>query len=141
MFDRYRIRRAFRLGKCAIYIPFLNPQIPHRGRNLQQTQLRNIAGGKAQGVDRAAGVEVGCVTEVLRLQIILRVNAAAGKKHICHAVLEGCSVFYLDIQIIQFFQKAVLTAIHKLIQIVGKVIVHGIARRRNEGVGKGSFVL
>jgi len=123
------ICRTFRLCKCAIFLSFLNPQAPHRSGNFPQAQLRNIAGGKAEGVGCTAGVEAGYIAEVLGLQIILRVNAAAGEKHICHAVLEGCVVFHIHIEIVQFLQKAALAGIHQIAEVVGHIVQGDIFRR------------
>ncbi|MDF1494570.1 hypothetical protein [Caproiciproducens sp. CPB-2] len=115
-------------------------QTDYGSRNLPQAGFRNIARRRAEGIDGTTGIEVGDISEILKIKVFFRVDSAAGKKHICHAVLQGGSVFHLDIQLVQFFQKAVLPAIHEFIQIVGKVVVHGVVRRRNEGVGKGGFV-
>ncbi|MDR2043320.1 MAG: hypothetical protein LBQ15_02940 [Clostridium sp.] len=88
--------------KCAILILLLPLQIDNGSRNLTQAGFRNIACRRTEGVDGVAGVKVGYIAEILKVKIFVRVQSAAGEKHIRHAVLQGGLVFHFNIEAVKF---------------------------------------
>ena len=93
--------------KCAILF-FRLALYGHDGAgDLREAHLRDVPGGHTQRIEGLRRVEVHNTPEVIVREVIGRVNAAAHKQHIRHAVLQSVPILYLDIQIIQLLQKAV----------------------------------
>ena len=97
-----------RICKCAILtgsarwqsaLRFL--QVLNGHDDLPQAVFRNVAGRHAEGVHGLPCVEICDMPEVVSAKIRGGVDAAAREKHIRHAVLQGGTVFHLDIKLVQ----------------------------------------
>lgn len=89
-------------GKCAIF-SFGQPlQIQHRPGDLPKAHLRDVAGGRAEGVQGLRGVEIQNPAKIIVIKIFARITAAAGQQHKGHAVLQGGSERHFHIQLVQF---------------------------------------
>ena len=126
--------------KCAILF-FRLALYGHDGAgDLREAHLRDVPGGHTQRIEGLRRVEVHNTPEVIVREVIGRVNAAAHKQHIRHAVLQGISILYLNIQIVQFLQKAVFLIVMQFLKVVLHIVLHGVFRRRDQRRGKGVFV-
>ena len=95
-------------------------QIADGAGNLRKPDFCNIPGGHADGVDRFRGIKIQKEYKILAPQIFVCVQAAPRKEDISHAGLQRVPVGNLDVQVVQFFQKAALAGN----QQVGKVVRH-----------------
>ena len=120
------------IRKCAILF-FRLALYGHDGaRDLRETHLRDVPGGHAQRIEGLRRVEVHNAPEVIVREIIGRVNAAAHKEHICHAVLQSVPIPHLKIQIVQLLQKAVFLIVMQLLEVVLHIVLHGVFCRRDQ---------
>ncbi|MDD4509300.1 MAG: hypothetical protein PHY23_00030 [Oscillospiraceae bacterium] len=74
----------------------------NRAGNFRKSHLRNIAGGRAEGIERFRRVEVQNIPEVLVGKVFPGVDAAPCQQHIRHAVLKRLFVENFGIKIVQF---------------------------------------
>lgn len=105
-----------------------------RSADLPQAHLRDVAGGDAKGIDGGRRVEFVNMGEFVSGEIIVRPQAQPCHQHIGHADLQRIPVERLQIEVIQFFQQAVLAAVAEILQVVCDVICHGIVAGRAHGV-------
>ncbi|MFR7972133.1 MAG: hypothetical protein ACLU8C_07165 [Lacrimispora saccharolytica] len=130
---RYSIL-VFLLGfNCAIFFLGLSLQGKDRAGNGGKAHLGDVPGGYAQSVQRLRGVKVRHIPEIHVLKISRRINAAAHQQHIPNAVLHRPSVFHLQVQLVQFFQKAAFREGFQFRKIVGHIILHGVLCHREQG--------
>ena len=126
--------------KCAI----LFFQLALHGRDgagdLREAHLRDVPGSHTQRIEGLRCIEVHNAPEVIVREVVRWVNTTAGKKHICHTVLQGAPILYLNIQIVQFLQKAVFFVVVQLLKVVLHIVLHGVLCRRDQRRGKGVFV-
>jgi len=85
----------------------------------------NLAGGAAQVVQDGGGGELGNARKVLVLQILAGVQAAAGQDGKLDAGGQEVFIAYLQIEIVQFFQKAVPHIIAQVLQRVPVDLAYG----------------
>jgi len=112
----------------------------HRSGDLRKPHFGNVAGGKAETVERVLRVEVQHFLKVLTLEIVPGVQTQSCHHHICHAVGHGSLVEGGDGILVQFFKEAVPDAVMQVTGIVGQVVLHGVLRRREDGVCKAVLV-
>ena len=128
-------------GKCAIF-SFGQPlQIQHRPGDLPKAHLRDVAGGRAEGVQGLRGIEIQNPAKIIVNEILARITAAACQQHKGHAFLQGGSERHFHIQIVQFLQKAVLGAASQLGQIVRHIVLHGVFCGGDKRRRKARFIL
>lgn len=89
-----------------------------------QQLLGHLAGGAAQVVQDGGGGELHDTGKVLILQIVGRVQAAAGEQDELDAGGEQASEAHLQIQIIKLLQEAVLRVIGEVCQVVPVGLPH-----------------
>lgn len=97
-----------------------------RAADLPQAHLRDVAGGDAQGVDGGWCVEFVDMGELIGRKIVVCLQAETGQQHIGHADLQRVPVENLKVQIVQLLQQAVLAALPQVLQVVRKVVRHGV---------------
>ena len=97
-----------------------------RAADLPQAHLRDVAGGDAQGVDGGRCVEFVDMGELIGRKIVVCLQAETGQQHIGHADLQRVPVENLKVQIVQLLQQAVLAALPQVLQVVRKVVRHGV---------------
>ena len=108
---------------CKKLIPL---SLHDRSADLPQAHLCDVAGGDAQGVDGGRCVEFVDVGKFVGRKIIVRPQAQPGHQHIGHTDLQRVPVEHLQIEVVQFFQQAVLAAVAEILQVVCDVVRHGI---------------
>ena len=125
---------VFLLGfKCAIFFLRLSLQGKDRAGNGGKAHLGDVPGSHAQSVQRLRCVEIEHIPKILILKVIRRVEAAAHQQHISNAVLHRPAVFHLQVQLIQFFQKAAFRKGFQFGKIVGHIVLYGVLCRREQG--------
>ena len=125
---------VFLLGfKCAIFFLRLSLQGKDRAGNGGKAHLGDVPGGHAQSVQGLWSVEIQHIPKILILKVFRRVKAAAHQQHISNAVLHRPAVFHLQVQLVQFFQKAAFREGFQFRKIVGHIILHGVLCRREQG--------
>ena len=87
-----------------------------------QTAFGNIPCGHAQGIQRFRGIEIEHLREILRIKIFIRFQPAAAHQHIRRTVLQQTAIENRQIQLVQFFQQAVVPAILQIIKIVRHIV-------------------
>ena len=92
--------------------------------NPHQKLLCHIAGGAAQVVQDGGGGEFHDTGKVLILQIVGRVQAAAGEQGELDAGGEQASEAHLQIQLVQLLQEAVFCVIGEVCQVVPVGLPH-----------------
>ena len=97
-----------------------------RSTDLPQAHLRNVAGGNAEGVDRAGRVKFIDMGKLIGGKIIVRPQAEARKQHIGHADLQRVPIEHLQIEVVQFLQQTVLAAVAEVLQVIRNVVHYGI---------------
>ena len=107
-----------------------------RSAYLPQTHLRNIAGGNAEGIDGAGRVKFVDTGKLVGGEIIVCPQAEAREQHIRHADLQRVPIEHLQIEVVQFLQQTVLTAIAEILQVVCDVVHYGIVAGRAHSVYK-----
>ena len=70
----------------------------------------------------SGGIEIEHLGEILRIKIFIRFQPAAAHQHIRRTVLQQTAIENLQIQLVQFFQKAVVPAILQIIKIVRHIV-------------------
>ena len=111
----------------------LSLQGKDRAGNGGKAHLGDVPGSHAQSVQRLRCVEIQHIPKILILKVFRRVEAAAHQQHISNAVLHRPAVFYLQIQLIQFFQKAAFREGFQFCQVVGHIVLHGVLGRIEQG--------
>ena len=125
---------VFLLGfKCAIFFLRLSLQGEDRAGNGGKAHLGDVPGSHAQSVQRLRGIEIEHIPEIHVLKIFRRVKAAAHQQHISNAVLHRPAVFHLQVQLVQFFQKAAFCKGFQFRKIVGHIVLYGVLCRREQG--------
>lgn len=119
--------------KCAI---LLTLQGQHRSGNFGQAHLGNVAGSRAQGVERLQGIETADIAEILWGKMCRRVNTAAHQKHIADAVLQQWLEDRFQRFLIQRLQEAAFLIINELCQVILKVVLHGIGSCGNQSIAQ-----
>ncbi|MCI5485168.1 MAG: hypothetical protein MR913_01080 [Clostridiales bacterium] len=119
--------------KCAI---LLTLQGQHRSGNFGQAHLGNVAGSRAQGVERLQGIETADIAEILWGKMCRRVNTAAHQKHIADAVLQQGLKNGFQRFLVQRFQEATFLIINELRQIVLEVVLHDIGCCGNQSIAQ-----
>ena len=133
---------VFLLGfKCAIFFLGLSLQGKDRAGNGGKAHLGDVPGGHAQSVQGLWSVEIQHIPKILILKVFRRVKAAAHQQHISNAVLHRPAVFHLQVQLIQFFQKAAFRKGFQFRKIVGHIVLHGVLCRREQGFAQILLVL
>jgi hypothetical protein len=125
-FSDYRILFCGHLRKCAILILRLPLLRAHGTGDLGQTHLADIAGCHTQGVQRFRGIEIHNTAKILIREVWRRINSATDQKHIAYAAGQECPIPYLQIQVIQIFQKASVPIPAELRKIVLHVVLHRV---------------
>jgi hypothetical protein len=87
----------------------------------------NLAGSAAQVVQDGGGGELGNARKVLILQILAGVQAAAGQDGVLDAGGQEVFIAHLQIEIVQFLQKAVPCVIAQVLQVVPVGSAYGAA--------------
>lgn len=100
--------------------------LPNGSSNLHQGFHRNRTGGAAQVMEDGGGGKFGNARKILSVQIVHGVQAAAGEKGVLDACGHKAAEAHLQIQIVQFFQKAVPGVIGKVAQTVTIDLIHGV---------------
>lgn len=103
-----------------------------RAGNGRKAHLGDVPGSHAQSVQRLRCVEIQHIPKILILKVIRRVETAAHQQHISNAVLHRPAVFHLQIQLIQFFQKAAFRKGFQFGKIVGHIVLYGVLCRREQ---------
>ena len=125
---------VFLLGfKCAIFFLGLSLQGKDRAGNGGKAHLGDVPSGYAQSVQCLRGVEIQHISEIIILKVIRRIEAAAHQQHISNAVFYRPPVFHLQVQLVQFFQKAAFRKGFQFRKIVGHIVLHGVLCRREQG--------
>ena len=125
---------VFLLGfKCAIFFLGLSLQGKDRAGNGGKAHLGDVPGGHAQSVQGLWSVEIQHIPKILILKVFRRVEATAHQQHIPNAVLHRPAVFHLQVQLVQFFQKAAFRKGFQFRKIVGHIVLHGVLCRREQG--------
>ena len=128
-------------GKCAILFFGLSLQGIDGTGDFRKAHLPNISGGNAQGVQGIGGVKIYNAAKIILREIFRRVDPAPDQQHISYAVLQCRPVLHLNIQVIQFLQKAAFFIIMQLCEIVGHVVLHGVLCRREQRRGQIGCIL
>ena len=89
-------------GKCAIFSFGQLLQIQHCPGDLPKAHLRDVPGGRAEGVQGLRGVEIQNPTKIIIIIKFARITATAGQQHKGHAVLQSGSERHFHIQLVQF---------------------------------------
>ena len=100
--------------------------------NFRKTHLRDVASGHAQGVQCFGGIEVQHIPKIVIFKVFGRIKAAAHRQHIPDAVLQGSTVYYLQIQLVQFLQKTALCEIFQFCQIIRHIVLYRVLGRREK---------
>lgn len=122
-------------------ILFLLLQVPHGEADFRQTHLGDAVGGHAQRVHRLAGIEIQYSPKIIVCEILVSCQPAAYQQHISHAALKCAPVCRLDIEVVQFLQKAACGAVPKLRKVVGHVVLHGVFCRAEQRPGQIVLIL
>lgn len=112
-----------------------------RAGNGRKAHLGDVPGSHAQSVQRLRCVEIQHIPKILILKVIRRVEAAAHQQHISNAVLHRPAVFHLQVQLIQFFQKAAFRKGFQFGKIVGHIVLYGVLCRREQGFAQILLIL
>ena len=116
---------------CKKLIPL---RLHDRSADLPQPHLSDVAGGDAQGVDGGRRVEFIDMGKLIGRKIIICRKSQPGHQHIGHADLQRVPVENLKVQIVQLLKQAVLPALPQVLQVVRKVVHHGVVAGRAHGV-------
>ena len=111
----------------------LSLQGKDRAGNGGKAHLGDVPGGHAQSVQGLWSVEIQHIPKILILKVFRRVKAAAHQQHISNAVLHRPAVFHLQVQLVQFFQKAAFRKGFQFRKIVGNIVLHSVLCRREQG--------
>ncbi|MBR0162423.1 MAG: hypothetical protein IJQ02_14235 [Oscillospiraceae bacterium] len=128
----YRILVLRDLRKCAISDLRLALHRAHGAGNLGEAHLADVSGGDAQCVQGVARVEIHDAAEILVGEVDSGIDAAASQEHISDAIDQERPIPHLQVQIIQFLQKAAVLIPMQLLQIVRHVVLHGVFRCREQ---------
>ena len=105
-----------------------------------QQFLGHIAGGAAQVVQDGGGGELHDTGKILVLQIVGRVQAAAGEQGELDAGGEQASEAHLQIQLVQLLQEAVFRVIGKVCEMVPVGLPHHAPGRLHQLVAQVVFL-
>ena len=105
-----------------------------RAADLPQSHLCDVAGGDAQGIDGGRRVEFVNMGKFVSGEIIVCPQAQPGHQHIGHADLQRVPVEHLQIEVVQFFQQAVLPALPQILQVIRDVVRYGVVAGGTHGV-------
>jgi hypothetical protein len=86
----------------------------HCPLDLPQQHLGNIAGCCPQDGNGFYGIEIHYAPEVIKGQVIIRVDAAAGQEHVSYGISDSIPEDNLHVMLVQFFKKAAFLAIHQV---------------------------
>ena len=118
---------------CKKLIPL---SLHHRSADLPQAHLRNVAGGNAEGVDRAGRVKFIDMGKLVGGEIIVCPQAKSREQHIGYADLQRVPIEHLQTEIVQFLQQAVLPTVTEVLQVVCDIVCHGVVAGGAHGVHK-----
>ena len=90
--------------------------------------MADVASGHAQRVQGVARVEIYNAAEIVIGEVDSGIDTAASQKHIPDAIDQKRPIPHLQIQIIQFLQKAAVLIPMQLLQVVRHVVLHGVFR-------------
>ena len=113
--------------------------LPDCAADLPQAHLRNVAGGNAEGVDRAGRVKFIDMGKLVGGRIIVCPQAEACEQHIRHADLQRVPIEHLQIEVIQFLQQTVLAAVAEVLQVIRDIVRHGVVGGGTYSVNKVIF--
>ncbi|MCB6570527.1 hypothetical protein LI142_13565 [Eubacterium limosum] len=102
-------------------------------RNLCKPHFRNIACGKADGVQGVRCSEIDRTSEIVNFKVILSINTKTGHHHICHAVCYSLFVGLLNFFIAHSIEKAAVCVNKQVAEIVCDVIFNSILCSTHNG--------
>ena len=97
-----------------------------RSTDFPQAHLRNVAGGNAEGVDRAGRVKFIDMGKLVGGKIIVCPQTEACEQHIGYADLQRVPIEHLQIEVVQFLQQTVLPAVAEILQVVRDIVRYGV---------------
>ena len=101
------ILRGAASRKCAILLFFLFFQALYGFGNLPDHHLENIARRRTENRNHGNRVEIVDTGEIIPCKIEVRLIASSNQRHIRDAASQGVLQPHLQIEVIQFLQKAV----------------------------------